>query len=117
MLKALKLVKIADKEYLPGDTFEQVDDGRDWLAMKMMGMIVDIPDEEIFESPDQEIIEPIKEKDLTLDDNSVNVEPEIKAAGPAWFKVWLGDEQLGKAVRTKDEAQEIIDQWLLEKNS
>jgi len=118
MLKALKLIKIADKEYFPGNFFEQIDDGRDWLAMKMMGMIVDIPDEEIVsEDAIEEIIKPIKENLLTTDTNSVSVMPEIRAAGPAWNKVFLGDVQIGKTVRTKEEAQEIIDQWLDEQTA
>lgn len=54
-----------------------------------------------------------KEPLTNLDNSATNKpnEPVIKQAGPAWVKVYLGDEVLGKAVRTKEEAQEIIDEW------
>lgn len=47
---------------------------------------------------------------LTEEQNSV-IMPEIKTKG-AWLAVYAGNEQIGKSVRTEEEAQEIIDEWL-----
>ncbi len=51
------------------------------------------------------------EKDLTNTNDSV-IMPEIVKAGPAWKKVVLNGEQIGKSVKTEEEAQAIIDEWL-----
>ncbi len=66
------------------------------------------------ETPKETVI--VEETPLTNDENHDIVMPEIKAAGPAWFKVWLGEEQIGKTVRTKLEAEEIVAEWLANQN-
>jgi len=58
----------------------------------------------------------VERKDLTTDENNDIVIPEIVQAGPAWKRVMLGNEQIGKSVRTDEEAQAIIDEWLENQN-
>lgn len=44
-------------------------------------------------------------------------EPTIIKAGPVWRKVMLGDIQIGKTVKTDDEALEIIAAWRTEQGN
>jgi hypothetical protein len=48
------------------------------------------------------------EKPLTIEEKSDIF--EIKQAGPAWVKAYKNGKQIGKAVRTREEAQEIINE-------
>lgn len=41
-------------------------------------------------------------------------EPTIVKAGPVWRKVMLGEVQIGKSVKSDDEALEIIAAWKIE---
>lgn len=55
--------------------------------------------------------EPVKEN-LTTDEKTDKKTDkfEIKQAGPAWVKAYKNGKQIGKAVRTREEAQAIIDE-------
>ena len=53
----------------------------------------------------------IEEKPLTNVKESDTIEPEIRQAGPAWMKVFVNKNQIGKTVRTQKEAEEIVAQW------
>ena len=66
------------------------------------------------ETPKETVI--VEETLLTNDENHDIVMPEIRAKGPAWMGVFLGEEQIGKSVRTEEEAQAIIDEWLANQN-
>lgn len=57
------------------------------------------------------IVKSNEEKSLTSVEETV-IMPEIVKAGPAWKKVMLNGEQIGKTVKTEEEAQAIIDEWL-----
>ena len=67
--------------------------------------------EEVTEEIVAETVE-VEETPLTTDEKRDIVMPEVVQAGPAWKKVMLGKEQIGKSVRTDEEAQAIIDEWL-----
>lgn len=56
---------------------------------------------------DARLIVPV-EQPLTKEDVSATF--EIRQAGPAWLKVYKDGEQIGKAVRTREEAQAIVDE-------
>lgn len=119
--KVLKRIKVGKDWHNPGDSVKGTDD-HDWARIVNLGLAIlkDGDDKEqkpftpkaIKETPKEPTSEP--NTPLTNLDNRANntsKEPVIKPAGKAWFKVYLGDEVLGKAVRTKEEAQEIIDEW------
>lgn len=40
------------------------------------------------------------------------VTPEIRKAGPVWRKVFVGDEQIGKTVKSDEEAQAIVESYM-----
>jgi len=58
------------------------------------------------------VVEVSEENILTNAQENDIVMPEIRKKGVAWFAVYLGEEQIGKSVRSEDEAQAIVDEWL-----
>lgn len=129
--RALKPLKIGDKEFWLGDVFSMPDD-RDWLPLIKLELaeLVNGEGEEISPQPSAvkevttetaeevtqetvtEIPSEVEETPLTNDEKHDIIMPEVIQAGPAWKKVMLGKEQIGKSVRTDEEAQAIIDEWL-----
>ena len=128
-LRALKHLKVGDKEFWFGDVFSMPDD-RDWLPLIRLKLaeLVNSEGEEISPQPTEEVTEEVvaepetetssevEETPLTTDEKRDIVMPEVVQAGPAWKRVMLGGEQIGKSVRTDEEAQAIIDEWLENQN-
>jgi hypothetical protein len=90
--RALRYMKIGDKQIAPNDIFYAIDN-RDWISLVRLGSA--------------ELIDDVKEQvDLT-----VKQDPTIVKAGPRWRKVMLGETQIGKSVKTDEEALAIIATW------
>lgn len=100
--RALKPLKIGDNEIWIDEIFTMPDD-RDWLPLIKLELA------ELVNGEGKEISP--QSAELPEPDTSF---PEIVKAGPVWKKVMLGDEQIGKSVKTEEEAQAIIDEWLEE---
>lgn len=43
--------------------------------------------------------------------NEAKLEPKIVRAGPVWIKVMVGNEQIGKSVKSFAEAKEVAENW------
>ena len=103
--RALKPITVGENEFWIGDVFAMPDD-RDWQAIVKLGLAELVEEKEGGEIPPS-----TAKNDLTnTSDNAIM--PEIVKAGPAWKRVMLNGEQIGKSVKTDEEAQAIIDEWL-----
>lgn len=107
----LKKIKVGDKYFLPGSSVEETK-YHDWKKLVKLEL-VSISDTLTQPTPKEEKPEPVN-KPLTETENDDTVIPVIKAKGPAWLGVYFKGEQIGKSVRTEDEAEEIIEEWLKE---
>ena len=105
--RALKPLKVGDRVFWIGEVFTIPDD-RDWQSIIRLGLA------ELTTTVAAE------EKSAATDKNNLTIAqeydsiPQIVKAGPVWKRVMLGDQQIGKSVKTDEEAQEIIDNWLKE---
>lgn len=99
--KAIKRVRIGEKDYHPGQTFEEVNDGRNWNLIERLGLIVKISDGDISESPKEPLTNPVKSGIVTR-------KAEIREEGKGWLKVYdEKGQQIGKATRDEEEAELI----------
>ena len=103
--RALKPILIGENEFWIGDIFT-IPDNRNWQEIVKLGLAELVEEKEGGEIPPS-----TAKNDLTnTSDNAIM--PEIVKAGPAWKRVMLNGEQIGKSVKTDEEAQAIIDEWL-----
>lgn len=115
--KAIKKVRIGEKDYYPGETFKEVNDGRNWKLIERLGLIVKVssdtpsapvPKEEIVEIPTNPL--PESTEDLTSAEKSDNNTRKaiVKEEAKGWLKVYdENGNQLGKATRDQEEAELI----------
>lgn len=96
--RALKPLKVGDNSFNVGDIFYPIDN-RDWMSLVRL--------------ESAELIDDVKEHVTS----TIAQEPVVVKAGPVWKKVMLGDVQLGKSVKTEEEALEIIEEWKLTNGS
>lgn len=88
---AIKTFLYGGKDYVAGEPFDKAD----YPAHKIKRLF------------DARKIAPV-ERDFV----PRRVKPEIRKAGPVWRKVFVGDEQIGKTVKSDEEANEIIENYL-----
>lgn len=82
LLEAVRPMKVGSKIVLPGESFSPPE-GQDFSTLIRRGRV-----------------------------KKARGTPEIRKAGPAWRKVFVGDEQIGKAVKTDEEAQAIVESYM-----
>lgn len=86
-----------DKTYNAGDDFDKTD-----VTIRRL--------RQLYES--RKIIVKEPNIDLTTDEQSDTIIPEIRKVGTAWMGVFVGEKQIGKSVRTQEEAQVILDHYI-----